>query len=103
MKVTIRKCPCCGGDYGVINTDSGSIIKRLRCRCEVKKEVIWTSIMFIAVLILAYFILGDLIHATKRPVREPTKTGTSLYKANTRINKLLLAVPLWGDSTKTPT
>lgn len=68
MKIVLRKCPCCGGDYGRINDGEGRKIARLRCKCEIKKEVIWTIVLFIIVTLLCWAMLGGPSDGKERPV-----------------------------------
>lgn len=58
MKIQIHKCPRCGGEYGAITDDWGTVLTTRRCRCQIKRMVAEIVITALIILAFCYLILG---------------------------------------------
>ena len=57
MKVYVKRCECCGGDYGRAVDNFGDIIHKYHCPCHWKKTLL-KGLFWIAVTVVGcYFIL----------------------------------------------
>ncbi len=78
MKIYIHTCPSCQGEYGVIKSELGKLISIQYCKCQIRRKIIHAVLVFIAVILLCWIILGG-----KNVAKDPVG-GTSIEKTYTR-------------------